>query len=429
MKSVLTRWILPLLLFAALLPAQAQNRFPKPDFESGYQYPAETHLMPPGLAGDLIDIAILIAMLSVAAWAVLKRRSRKWVIGISLVSVAWFGFIKEGCVCPVGSIQNVALAMADPTYILPISVWAYFFIPLFFALLFGRIFCSGVCPFGALQDLVHVKNFPISKALSGLLGLLPWIYLGISILFAITHTSFLICKFDPFVGFFRLGGPTNIMIFGGLLLLASIFTGRPYCRFLCPYGALLKIFSKLSFTHAVITPKPCVYCALCMSACPSDAILYPQSNQAPETRREGVKRILLYFVLLPLLVVVGAWIFSRMAPSFALSNKTVVLSEILLRANPDEMENSLDVQAFRSQEGVEEALHARAAEIRNTFHVGMLLVGGFIGMLFGSLLISLSLKRKRESYLIDKGNCVSCARCFSYCPLNLNSNDPKEDRK
>lgn len=429
MKSALTRWLLPLLLFVATLPAEAQNRFPKPDFESGYQYPSETHLMPPGLAGDLIDIAILIAMLSVAAWAVLKKRSRKWVIGISLVSVAWFGFIKEGCVCPVGSIQNVALAMADPTYILPISVWAYFFIPLFFALLFGRIFCSGVCPFGALQDLVHVKNFPISKALSGVLGLLPWIYLGVSILFAITHTSFLICKFDPFVGFFRLGGPVNIMIFGGLLLLASIFTGRPYCRFLCPYGALLKIFSKVSFTHAVITPKECVSCALCMSACPSDAILYPQSSEVTETRNEGVKRILLYFVLLPLLVVAGAWTFGRMAPSFAMSNKTVVLSEIMLRADPNEMENSLEVQAFRSQEGVEDVLHAEAAQIRNTFHWGMLIVGGFIGMLFGALLISLSLKRKRETYIIDKGNCVSCARCFSYCPLNLSSNDPKEVRK
>lgn len=119
MKTRLAKWVLSLLLIAATLPMLAQNRFPKPDFESGYQYPSETHIMPPGLAADLLDIAILLGMLSVATWAVLKRRSRRWVIGISLVSVAWFGFIKEGCVCPVGSIQNVALALADPSYILP----------------------------------------------------------------------------------------------------------------------------------------------------------------------------------------------------------------------------------------------------------------------------------------------------------------------
>ena len=420
MKKFITLCFFTLAALFYTLPAQAQNRFPKPDFESGYQYPAEYNSMPPGLIMDLVDISVLIIMLSVAAWAVLKKRSRKWVIAISLFSVAYLGFIKEGCVCPVGSLQNVALGITDPSYLLPISVLAYFFIPLFFALFFGRVFCSGVCPFGALQDLVHVKNYPISKALSAILGIIPWIYLGLAILFAVTRTSFLICRFDPFVGFFRLGGPSDIMIFGGVLLIASMFTGRPYCRFLCPYGVILKMVSKVSVRHAVISPKPCISCSLCMSACPSDAILYPRTSAVPESRNKGVQRILMFFVLLPIMMLAGAWTLNHMAPAFAESNRTVMLAGIIQRGNAEEMENSLDVQAFRSQEGDETILFEQEKSIRRAFHTGTLITGAIIGLVFGIMLISLSLKRKKDVYEIDKGNCVSCARCFSYCPVNIN---------
>ena len=151
-----------LLLFFALC-ADAQ-RFPKPDFESGYDYPHVEYAMPSGAFAQVLDVAMLFAMLCVAAWVVLRKRSRKWIIGISVVSLLYFGFYRKGCVCSVGSLQNVALALTDSSYYIPWSALAIFFLPLAFSLLFGRVFCSGVCPFGALQDLVHVKNYQIGRA-------------------------------------------------------------------------------------------------------------------------------------------------------------------------------------------------------------------------------------------------------------------------
>jgi len=68
-----------------------------------------------------------------------------------------FRVLPQGCVCPIGSIQNVTLAMTDHSYILPLTVLIFFLAPLVFTLLFGRTFCAGVCPFGALQDMVSFK--------------------------------------------------------------------------------------------------------------------------------------------------------------------------------------------------------------------------------------------------------------------------------
>ena len=52
---------------------------------------------------------------------------------------------------------DIALALADSTYPVPLAVVAFFALPLGFALFFGRTFCAGVCPMGAMQDLVSLR--------------------------------------------------------------------------------------------------------------------------------------------------------------------------------------------------------------------------------------------------------------------------------
>lgn len=101
---------------------QAQNRFPKPDFESGYQYPEHHYALPSETVWMWLDIVLLVALMGVVAWAAYKRRTRMPILAVSVVSVAYFGFFRSGCVCSIGSIQNIALAVADPTYQLPLSV-------------------------------------------------------------------------------------------------------------------------------------------------------------------------------------------------------------------------------------------------------------------------------------------------------------------
>jgi len=260
----------------------AEQRFPPPDFESGYRLPDTAFPAPASPGGEIAAVVIMAAALTLAAWLALKKRSRRGMWALSIFSLVYFGFIRKGCVCPIGAIQNVTLALADPGYALPFTVVLIFALPLLFALLFGRVFCGGVCPLGAIQDLVLIRPLRLPRWLQEGLGVLPALYLGLAVLYAATDTMFIICAWDPFIGLFRLSGPVGHLILGGVVLLAATCIGRPYCRFACPYGVLLGIASRFSKYHATITPDDCVVCGLCDTACPFDAIRRPTPEGVSE---------------------------------------------------------------------------------------------------------------------------------------------------
>ena len=409
--------LLFLILFAA---ASGQDRFPKPDFESGYQYPEIHYPVPNEMLWITIDIIMLTALMSFVAWAVLKRRTRKPVIWVSVISVAYFGFFRKGCVCSIGAIQNVALALVDGSYAMPLSVLLFFMLPILFAFLFGRVFCAGVCPFGALQELVNIRNYRLSRAVTSVLGILPWMYLIFAVLFAVTQSRFIICRFDPFVGIFRLGGDFALIAFGVLLLVAAIFTGRPFCRFICPYGALLSLFSRVSIWKIKLTETPCINCDLCRNACPVDAILPPFDNKIKETRMQGVRRMLMYFAVLPLMIFAGALLMRHASDDLSRVHKDVRLYDMVMQheaAPRDAL--SVDLEAFYGQEGNIGDLTQKYNAIMAEFKFFSAIAGGFIGFVVGMALIGFSVKRTRKLYEIDHSACVDCGRCFSYCPQNL----------
>jgi polyferredoxin len=224
---------------------------------------------------EIFDVILLLAAMGLAAWIVLVRRHRRWLIVLTIACLGYFGFYRDGCVCPIGAIQNVTAAFIDPGFAVSYSVIAFFIFPLVLAVLFGRVFCGGVCPLGAIQELVVLKPLQVPRLLDKLLGSLKYIYLSLAILFVVRPEmtrDFLICRFDPFVGFFRFEGPAHMLMIGGAFLFLGMFIGRPFCRYLCPYGVLLSLISRLSWRGVSITPNRELDCGLCMKACPYGAI-------------------------------------------------------------------------------------------------------------------------------------------------------------
>jgi NosR/NirI family transcriptional regulator, nitrous oxide reductase regulator len=262
---------------AQAVPYQRQAQTaPQPDTIGGdYKVPAVQRTPPRQYWLQVADVVLLAAAMGISVWLVLKRRSRKWVVVLTVASLAYFGFYREGCICPIGSIQNVAAALADPQYSIPMVVTATFVLPLIVALFFGRAFCGGVCALGAIQELVVIKPIRTPRRLDQALGLLKYIYLGLAILFAVKPAlarDFLICRFDPFVGLFRREGSASMLILGGVFLVGGMFIGRPYCRYLCPYGALLSWCTRLARRGVTVTPDKELDCGLCAGACPYGAI-------------------------------------------------------------------------------------------------------------------------------------------------------------
>lgn len=410
------------LLFALMLlqsvEVQAQQRFPKPEFENGHTQPPTLSPAPRAEFMEVVDVFVLILSLSVVSWLVLKKRSRAGVFWASIFSILYFGFYREGCVCSVGSLQNVTLALFHPDYQIPYTVIAFFTIPLIYTLFYGRTFCAAVCPLGAIQDLVAFQPISLKSWVEKTLGLFPVVYLGLAILYAATATDFIICRYDPFIGIYRLDGTFSILVLGAVFLLAGVFIARPYCRFFCPYGVLLNLASRISRRHMTITPSACIQCKLCEHSCPYGAIENPVTGQTKESRSLMVKRSIVLSLMIPLLMLVGGYAGSLMHESLARVNHKVQLAESLLQfdANSGE-EIPVEIESFKSLGQPPEELYAEAAAIVKQFYMGGWILGAIIGLVFGLTLARLTIYRYRTDYEPNKGRCLSCTRCMEYCPV------------
>ena len=419
MKKALP-YIVFLLLLCWHVALFAQDRFPRPEFDSGYIY--STNQMPTQRAPgwEYFDVAVLIGALIVTTWLALKKRSRQGLIWMSVFSLAYFGFYRQGCICAIGSVQNVSLALFNVGYTIPLTALLFFIIPLLFALAYGRVFCAGVCPLGAIQELTGFMPLKIPKIAEVILASVPFVYLGLAILFASTNSQFLICRYDPFVGIFRLDAPYTMIIFGALLLLAGIFINRPYCRYLCPYGVLLNVFSRFAGKHLTITPAECTNCRLCEESCPYDAIIPSNLNQNTEPTEKSRKRFILYFLFIPIFAIGGAYLLYNLAPALSGANSNVRLArEIRLEKESGIESVSKAVAAFKESGKTETKLFAEEEIIIRQFRKASPWIGLFLGISLGIGMVSLTVRSSRSEYKPNQGKCYSCGRCFKFCPIKV----------
>ncbi|MDY0101329.1 MAG: 4Fe-4S binding protein [Lentimicrobium sp.] len=188
-----------------------------------------------------------------------------------------------------------------------------FIVFLVLTLLFGRLYCSSVCPIGTLQDIINWLQRKISKpktlkyALAN--NILRYAILALTVIFFIAGSSLLVNLLDPYSNFGRImnnlarpailtGGnrlafvlekndifwmPKTILnhhalsiIFSGSFLLLigwmSATRGRLYCNTICPVGALLGLASKFSLFKISINKASCNSCGRCAKVCKAQCI-------------------------------------------------------------------------------------------------------------------------------------------------------------
>lgn len=409
----------------------AEERFPPPEFSStGHTLPTPTQPLPDLAAWELFDVLLLGGLILWAAWLILKKRSRRGVCFTGLCAVFYFGFWREGCICPIGAIQNVAQAAFDGSA-LPWVVLGFFFLPLFGTLLFGRVYCGAVCPHGALQDLIGLKPVSLPRWLQESLGLLPWLYLGLAVLYAVNGAAYVICEYDPFIALFRLNGSLPMLLFGGGFLLLSVFIGRPYCRFLCPYGAILRVLSTLSLKRVTIYPDRCIDCRLCDSSCPYGAIR-PRSPAATaqDAKASSRRRVVWALAAVPVLAVAlglaGRFLgepLSRLHPAVRQAAALTAMEQPPVGGTVDLLQRD-QAQAFRQQRGVRSEAIQAAVAVQARFVTGGGWLGVFIGLVIGLKLTALARPQRYRDYEADRAGCLACARCFDYCPGEQGLLDP-----
>jgi polyferredoxin len=151
--------------------------------------------------------------------------------------------------------------------------------------LFRKAFCSWLCPVGTLSEylwragrkLLH-RNFAVPRCFDSPLRGLKYLLLGFFLWAVSSMSADAIAVFmrSPYgliadvkmLNFFRQIGETGVIVLG-ILVVASVFVQNFWCRYLCPYGALLGLTSLISPLRIRRNPAACIDCAKCAKACPS----------------------------------------------------------------------------------------------------------------------------------------------------------------
>lgn len=163
--------------------------------------------------------------------------------------------------------------------------------------LFGRVYCSAVCPVGILQDLIiflrryirplrrpYSYRKPVQFRYHLLVIYLFCLVAGVTLVsFAIEpwHIMQNICgAFHPSrmaAVWLTRGGGVPVGIIAGivsllLLVVFSLLTGRGFCTMVCPIGTALGCFGDNTLYHIEIDPDKCVNCMKCEEICRSQCI-------------------------------------------------------------------------------------------------------------------------------------------------------------
>ena len=184
-----------------------------------------------------------------------------YVVGFMGLIGVIFGRLACGWICPFGFLQDMLYKIPTPKLRLP--AWARFgkygtlaILAVLVPYLTGVHWFSRLCPAGALEGAIPLKLLPLKTALPAT-GWFYWLKIGILVAF----------------------------------LVWMVITKRPFCRTACPLGATWSLLTPVSMYGMQVDKLKCTKCGDCRSSCPVDINVYENANSPECVRCLDCKRV------------------------------------------------------------------------------------------------------------------------------------------
>lgn len=190
--------------------------------------------------------------------------------------------------CPIGSLQAV---ISGRNYNFSYYVVGFL---IFTGALISRLVCGFLCPFGWMQDLLNKIKFPVKIKTFKLDKYLRYFKYLVLIVFVILLPMYLVdfsglgspyfCKWICPVGTLEAGIPLvlgneglqnaigMLYVYKNIILIItvilSIIIYRPFCKYICPLGAIYAMFNNISVFKLNLDKGKCINCNKCNKECP-----------------------------------------------------------------------------------------------------------------------------------------------------------------
>ena len=247
---------------------------PELDFSNFEDFEDETALSRLLLETRWAPVIRLVLLLGLVLYAFFAKGAR--VGGVTLgVTLIYLGFFDGGFL----SVSHITsgIIVGPGVYLRDMALLFMVGFTVVTTLLFGRVFCGFLCPFGALQDFItrivprrlqrRVPQRIHDRAIYVKYGILLLI-VGLA---AAPAQIAVYQYFEPFGTVFYLSSSPLLWSIAGGFLVASAVVPRFYCRYACPLGAALGVASFLSIFR-IGRVEQCAPCKVCEYACPTGAI-------------------------------------------------------------------------------------------------------------------------------------------------------------
>jgi polyferredoxin len=197
-------------------------------------------------------------------------------------SISWLSTASIHALCPFGGVVSIYTALTDGILVKKIheSSMVLMYIILGMSLFFGPVFCGWICPVGSFQEWIGKIGKAIFKRrynrmlpawLDKKLRYLRYVVLALVIYLTATSVVLVFQAYDPYFALFNFWSgevALSALIVLGVTTLLSLLVERPFCKYACPYGALLGVFNLFRIFGIKRNKDTCIDCHKCDRSCP-----------------------------------------------------------------------------------------------------------------------------------------------------------------